>query len=38
MEQDNKIPFLEILESDFSLCKECCMECEVEGCPLREKE
>lgn len=36
MDYDNKIPFEEIIEDD--LCKECCHECQVEGCPLKEKQ
>lgn len=36
MDHDSKIPFKEIIEND--LCKECCKECELEECPLREGE
>lgn len=35
MDKDNKIPFEEIIEND--LCKECCKECQLVECPLREK-
>jgi len=33
---NNKIPFAEIIEND--LCKECCKECQLSECPLRENE
>jgi len=34
MKSERKIPFSEIIEND--LCKECCKECQLEECPLRE--